>query len=112
MGIAVGVCALLCACTTIDTGKGHVSATYFGIVRVVTPDTTSNNGAPVAASDTSAVGLRIQDGVGIGYFHDQRYALPVDCRIVIFVQNKEQLDQLSHQFAGFKEGICGTIKAS
>ncbi|MEI9885545.1 MAG: hypothetical protein WDN08_03445 [Rhizomicrobium sp.] len=105
-------CGVASACTTVDTAKGPVNATYFGIVRVATQPAQSNAAAPVTALDTRALGLRFQDGLGIGYFHDQRYQVPADCRLVIFVQNQEQLDQLSRQFAGFKEGICGTIKAS
>ncbi|HXC57448.1 MAG TPA: hypothetical protein VNU97_19270 [Rhizomicrobium sp.] len=113
--LIVAACAALGACTTIDAGKDHVSATYFGIVRVVTPVTDANAaaaGATMTALDTHVVGLQIQGGVGLGYIHDQRYAMPTDCRVVIFVQNQAQLDQLAHQFADFKEGICSTIKPS
>jgi hypothetical protein len=111
-GLVLGVAGALCACTTVDAGKGPVSATYFGVVRVVSAPAQSNAALPVTALDSHVVGLRFQNGVGVGYFHDQRYEVPADCRIVVFVQNQQQLDQLSHQFADFKEGICGTIKAS
>ena len=115
IGLAIALCGALCACTTIDASKSHVTATYLGIVRVVSPGSSANaaaGGAPVTALDTRVFGLRLQDGIGAGYFHDQNYEVPTDCRVVIFVQTQEQLDQLSHQFADFKEGICGTVKSS
>ena len=115
MSLAIALCGAACACTTIDASKDHVSATYFGIVRVVTPATSTNAAArtaPLSAYDTHAIGFSLQGGIGLGYFHDQNYQVPADCRVVIFVQNQEQLDQLSHQFADFKEGICGTVKSS
>ena len=113
--LAIALCAALCACTTIDAGKDHVSATYFGIVRIVTPAATANaagGASPMSATDSRVFGFRLQGGVSAGYFHDQNYDVPTDCRVVIFVQNQEQLDQLSRQFADFKEGVCSTVKSS
>lgn len=114
--LIVSLCAALGACTTIDPSKAHVSALYFGIVQVVTPPVTRNTAAqsdaPVTAIDSRVFGVRLQNGIGAGYFHDQNYVVPPDCRVVIFVQTQEQLDSISHQLADFKEGICSTIKSS
>ncbi len=114
-GLAIAVCGALCACTTIDASKDHVSATYFGIVRVESPAVTRNvaasTPAPVVASEARGFGLRLQNGVGLGYFHDQNYEVPPDCRVVIFVQNQEQLESVARQFADFKEGVCSTVKS-
>ena len=114
--LAIGLCGALSACTTIDASKDHVSATYFGIVRVVTPPVAANaaagTAAPVTAVDTQAFGFRVTDGLGLGYFHDQQYEIPPDCRVVVFVQNQQQLEQIAREFADFKEGICSTVKPS
>jgi hypothetical protein len=108
----LAICGAVCACTTVDAGKGGATATYFGIVRIETPASTGGGGQPVIATDARGFGLRLHDGIGAGYFHDQDYQVPPDCRVVIFVQTQEQLDQLSNKLADFKEGICGTVKSS
>jgi hypothetical protein len=113
--MAVMLCGALGACTTIDASSDRGSATYFGIVHVLAPATETNapaGSAPVSVSDASAFGLRIRNGIGVGYFHDQDYRIPPDCRVAIFVQNQQQLEQLARQLADFKEGICSAIKPS
>ena len=111
---AIALCGMLTACTTIDPGKDRIDATYVGIVHVVVPPSARNAASgsdPVVAFDSRGIGLRVQDGVGAGWFHDQSYRMPPDCRVVIFVQDASQLEAISKQLKEFKEGICATVKS-
>lgn len=104
---------IVCAgCTAIDAAKPQTSAQYFGWVEVKAPAVAAGSASPITVLDTRAIGLRLGRDVGMGYFHDQHYRIPPDCRLVILVQNKDQLDFVSKEIGKFKEGICAATKAS
>lgn len=112
---AVLLCCGLAACTVIDPAKERVDAVYFGVVRVTSEPVVHNaaaaSDAPVIATDNRAFGFKIGDGVGAGWFRDQNYRIPTDCRVVVFVQDEAQLEAVSRQFKDFKEGVCTTVKS-
>lgn len=112
--IAIVLCSALGACTAVDPETDRIDATYVGIVHVVTPPSGRNEAsgnAPVVAVDSRVFGVRVQNGIGAGWFHDQNYRIPPDCRVVIFVQDEAQLSAISKQLKDFKEGICTTVKS-
>jgi len=92
--------ALLIACSAMLTGcygistvapDGAVVRHYFGYIRVVVPASHTPQGH-VSSSDAAGVGVRIQNGLLIGAFRDKDLVLPLDCRFVMLVRSKEELD--------------------
>jgi hypothetical protein len=98
-----------CGLATVRA-DGTVERHYFGYVKVVQPGTVSS-GAPVSASDVAAIGLRIEHGVGIGYFHDKQVATPLDCRLVMLVNDRQQLETATRflQTTLKGQGACAAI---
>lgn len=110
---AASLAALMHGCTaTIDATKSQVTTQYFGWVRVVTPKPDASGKSPIVSLDTSSVGLRVEDGIGVGYFRDQRFYIPLDCRVVVFVKDRQQLDFVRDKLGTQKEGICAKVKSS
>lgn len=84
----------LTACTPLATVNpdGTTSHHYFGYVKVVVPQGYSSEGQ-IHSVDVTSIGLQVRDGVGVGYFRDNRITVPLDCRLVVLVRNQEQLDK-------------------
>lgn len=40
-----------------------------------------------------SIGLRVESGLGIGYFRDKQVVTPLDCRTVFLVKSQEQLNR-------------------
>ncbi len=57
-------------------------------------------------------GLRISDGIGIGYMAQNIVAVPLECRVVVLVQNQQQLDRAIHLYRTelSKGDLCTAIK--
>jgi hypothetical protein len=105
IALAIGLAASSCV-GTIDTAK-PTTTSYLGLIRVVVPpDETSR----VIAFDVKAVGLRVGNGFGIGFFDDDRLYVPLDCRTVILVANQSQLDSAIHTVKNMGEDICVALK--
>lgn len=70
-----------------ESGARH----YFGYVRVKTP---APDGVPsdFGRTESTAVGLRFWPSAGFGYFHEQADQIPLDCRLVVRVRNRDELD--------------------
>ena len=92
---------------------GMVERHYFGYVKVLVPSNFSKL-SRVWSSDITSFGVRIQDGVGVGYFRDREIATPLDCRLVVFVTSKAELDQFVGLFERTKwsKDICAAIQES
>ena len=79
---------------------------HFGYVKVVTPAPNAPD-AGVVSLGLETYGLRLEDGLGIGFFSDKKLYIPLDCRIVVLVANQAQLDRaIEHLNASAKEGVC------
>lgn len=115
VALRLAACATLFTCTgcgpiTTVRPDGFVERHYVGYVKVLVPDSHSR-GSRVSASDVSAVGLRIQDGVGVGYFRDREVTTPLDCRVVFLVKDNKQLEEtvnLLHNKLG-ENNLCAAI---
>ena len=109
--LAFAAAGALCACTQV--GASREGTLYFGLVRVAASsvDKNASSSGEILATDTSGIGLKFGDGFGAGYFHDQRYAAPPDCRILFLVRTEEQLREITSTLANFKEGICAAVKS-
>ena len=65
----------------------------------------------VYSSDVSVVGLRVSNGVGVGYSRDRQVVVPLDCRLAIMVANQAQLDDALARLPALlgNSGICAVI---
>jgi hypothetical protein len=91
-----------CAHTSAEPGVTH----YFGWVRVEQPRVFGPD--EVHVRDSTMVGLRLGDGIGIGYEREQRVVVPLDCRLVVLVSSPLQLEQAVGRLnaTGIREGLC------
>jgi hypothetical protein len=87
---------------------------HFGYTRVEAPPTISKNTEEeFKANDIRTWGIRISEGVVIGYSHERNEYIPLDCRLVIRVANEEQLEKVLNMLKHFeKEGLCLTVDAN
>lgn len=111
MATAVTALTLIAGCSGVTTVQpdGYVARHYFGYVKLVVPDSYSET-TRVSAADVKAVGIRIENGVGVGYFHDQQVVTPLDCRLVVMVRDKEQLRAAAEQLATISGGdLCAAV---
>jgi hypothetical protein len=110
-GALAFACLLLAGCSGATTvlPEGYVARHYLGYVKLVVPDRHSTS-AGVSASDVKALGVRIENGVGIGYFHDQQVITPLDCHVVVLVRNEQQLrDAVERLTTSIGEDLCAAV---
>jgi hypothetical protein len=101
----------LAACvTTITAPPGGIAATYLGVVRIeTTTDPIKSAAAPVVSIDTTAVGARIQRGLGFGFFNAREIYVPMDCRVVFLVRTTDQLYDALRRLGSVKESVCVSV---
>ncbi len=108
LSVFITLCLWTVGCTTIQP-DGTRMQHYFGYVRVMMPP--SHPAETVQATDVTMVGLRIVNGIGVGYLHDYRLAVPLDCRLVVLVQNQQQLDHaIQNLTKTMKENLCVSVR--
>jgi hypothetical protein len=109
--IVICVVILCSACTPLTTVRedGSTVRHHFGYIREVMPP--SKGGAEkFVIQEYTTVGLRIADGIGFGYFHERNDYIPPDCRVVIRVANKVQLNEVVRILSTYKEGeLCASV---
>lgn len=65
----------------------------------------------ICITDISTIGINIESGIGLGFFHRHIESVPEDCRVYIKVRNKEDLDRLILLISQLpKEGICAALE--
>ena len=99
-----------CGPITTKRPDGLVERHYLGYVKIIVPDSTSAT-SRVSASDIMAIGLRIENGVGFGYFNDREIVTPLDCRLVFLVRDSMQLNKTTQFLQTTMKGkdICAAI---
>lgn len=99
-------------CTTLSVdsaGDARGKRTYVGIVTVWAP---SDADDPLAAPrirqmDISTLGLRLGNGVGMGYLRDRLLSIPLDCRLVVFIRSTADLAHAEKLLrATTQENLC------
>jgi hypothetical protein len=99
-----------CATTTYKFKDGSSSSSYFGYIKFIEPPTLSPSD-DFKVAEIEAYGIRIMNGLGLGYFHERLETIPLDCRIVIRVINREQFKMIEEILLPIaKEGLCITIE--
>ena len=104
---AAGVCitCLLAGCTFYDGNTTY----HMGYVKIVEVDGST---VGVESKAVRTIGVRVGDGIGIGYFDEKRIAIPLDCRLVIIVQTKTQLDEMLRRLEGLqRRELCVAIES-
>lgn len=98
-----------CAFSSTVQPDGTLVRRYLGYVRVEAPQAEASQ--PVYLSDVSTVGIRIDNGIGIGFLRDKRVVVPLDCRLVILVSTQRQLDDAVRKLSFFKDmpGFCAAV---
>jgi hypothetical protein len=108
--LGISVVGLICGCTPFQTVRadGTVVRHYVGYTRVVIPAHESTKG-DFSVLELSSAGVRLWPTVGLGVFHERNEYIPLDSRIVVRVQNQQQLDQVIKNLAPIaKDGLCVT----
>ena len=104
----------LSGCASVGTIEPNSSLVrhYVGYVKVAVPQTVARGA--VYTSDISVLGLRVGNGIGVGYSRDRQFVIPLDCRLAVLVANQAQLDdavtRLNSMF-GHQE-VCAVVNPS
>ena len=97
------------ACTskiTVDE-KGRTVAHHFGYVQVIKPPLTNGN---INVTGIKTIGVTIQNGITLGFEENKIVSVPIDCRVLVIVQNDQQLEYFIKHFEKSKgKEICATI---
>ncbi|TWX65524.1 hypothetical protein ESZ36_17105 [Colwellia demingiae] len=97
------------ACTskiTIDE-KGRTVAHHFGYVQVIKPPLTNKN---INVTGIKTIGVSIQNGITLGFEENKIVSVPMDCRVLVIVQNKQQLEHFIEHLEKLKGNeICATV---
>lgn len=73
---------------------GMTTRHYFGYVRLVGPNNPAVGEERITGTDVSVVGLRIENGVTLGFAHDRVFSVPLDCRAVFLMSDKGAFDAI------------------
>jgi hypothetical protein len=79
-----------CASAPVIEPDGTLVRHYLGYVKVAIPRAAAQRS--VYVSDVSVLGLRVAEGIGVGYARDRQIVVPMDCRLVLLVATQAQLD--------------------
>jgi hypothetical protein len=87
------------------SAQGFMTKRYFGWLEVTTKanpaDTAQTAQQTIKQGQIERVrtiGLRVSNGVAIGYTDDAMISLPLDCRLVIVVKTIEQIRQIAETY--------------
>lgn len=98
-----------CAPVTKVSDNESTIKHYFGYVRIIEPPAAGPD-EQFKVLEVETLGFRIEKGIGIGYFHERNESIPLDCRLVIRVVNKQQLEEVLETLTPIlMEGLCVTV---
>ncbi len=114
-GVRLLFCCLtagaLSGCAGLGTAKpdGSLVRHYLGYVKVSIPQAAAHKA--FYTSDVSVLGVRLGNGIGVGYSRDRQVVVPLDCRIAVLVANQAQLDDAVARLPTlFSKGdICAVV---
>jgi hypothetical protein len=96
-----------CASETNAQNSFSEETRYYGFFRTSMPKKDTGEDR-IRLYETSGTGLRIGNGIGLGYFHDKTITVPLDCRLVLLVHNSEQLKLAADLIRGLQESSACT----
>lgn len=98
-----------CAPVTTVSDNGSTIKHYFGYVRVIEPPATGPDDQ-FNISEIETIGVRLVNGIGVGYFYERNEYIPLDCRLVVRVADKQQLERVLETLTPIiREGLCVTV---
>jgi hypothetical protein len=112
--LIISLLVIFTGCGSFDTVKadGTEVRHYFGYTRVEIPVHKSTD-TDFSVMEISSTGARLWPSLGFGYFHERDEYIPLDSRIVVRVQNQQQLDQVMKTLGPIaKDGLCVTTEKS
>lgn len=98
---------LLCSgCATVIPSEQPASTSYhLGLVKVVGME--PGDQTRVTGINVQTFGLRIMDGLTLGYVSEKTFRAPSDCRVVVIVRTDAQLRQARALLNSLKgEKLC------
>lgn len=85
---------------------GEPVTRYYGFFKTSAPNQVMDGGG-LGTYEISGVGVRADNGIVIGYFHEKILSIPLDCRLVILVNDTQQLNQALETLETLqREGTC------
>lgn len=104
--------AMMTGCATLNAGamssiEGR--RTYIGVVTVDASfhESGEEMQSRVRQIDVTTIGLRVDHGVSLGYLRDRLVAVPIDCRLVVFIRSVPELTHAERILrAATKEELC------
>lgn len=108
------VALALSGCASVGTIEpdGSLVRHYVGYVKVAVPQAAARGA--IFTSDVSVLGLRVGNGIGVGYSRDRQIVIPLGCRLAVLVANQAQLDdavaRLNTLFGN--RDICAVVNPS
>ena len=100
--------AQACAYTSVDE-KGRTVIHNFGYVKLVKPPIYPNK-SEINVTGVELIGFSVGEGFTLGYKSNEIIQVPLDCRVLIIVENSEQFEHLLKEFKIIKgDNICATI---
>lgn len=110
--LLIALCCSSCVAITTHGEDGSVIKHYFGYVRIKEPAKVGNPDFKVREIQT--VGLRVENGFGVGYFKEREEFIPLDGRLVIRVKNTGQLKWIKDNILPFikEKDLCTTVDPS
>lgn len=101
---------MLVSCASVDLRDYQATRearTYFGVVRVNHSPLKDKAEARISHIDITTVGIRVDSGVSLGYLQESLLFVPLDCRLVVFVRNEQQLLHAKKMLESIaKERLC------
>ncbi|MEW8050039.1 MAG: hypothetical protein AB2809_06625 [Candidatus Thiodiazotropha sp.] len=116
--ISIFLCYLLSGCSTYGE-NGELIRHHFGYVKVITPVVYGENQA-IRVLNIKTTGLWVDidkrittqhtgSGFGIGFRSDHREMIPLDCRWIVHVNGKNEIDYFLSSVEKLdipREGLC------
>lgn len=108
-GLLAAVFVSACTAPVTYDEQGRRVEHHFGYVRVVLPPKAAE-GEDFRVEGIRTAGITVGDGVGVGYIERNRTWIPLDCRIVIFVKDQQQLDDALDNLENVAKGeLCVAV---
>jgi len=98
-----------CASMTSIDEKGRVVIHHFGYVKVIKPPVYPKN-KEINVSGVSVLGFSVGEGLTIGYKNSEFVKVPIDCRVLVIVDDSSQFSHLLTEISNIQgDEICATV---
>lgn len=111
--LLVTVAMTLGGCSTVVLpGSGTEPRYHFGLTKITSRGAKSGQG--VGLHQIRTLGLRIGPGFGVGYFADDEFDIPLDCRIVVIPRDEAAVADIGALIERLKEvqQLCVELPAA